>query len=220
MEGEVGCCGEGVPREGGDEGSPFSDGTSGKADELPEVSRSGVENAMERTNSSKRRSSKPKANELAAPEVVVSPKRSIRATQTAPVAEVMPEAKGKPTQVPAAISDGPLDSAEQIPGVESTPATEVSEWINRRATAQATRAANARQVSGRRRFVDPTTCERDYSLAEMEFMQAMHDYKQRSGRMFPTWSEVLEVLKSLGYEKTVTMSELEIGADLHAAQTA
>ena len=78
---------------------------------------------------------------------------------------------------------------------------ETQEWTNRRATAQATRAANARQVSGRRRFVDPTTCERDYSEAEMEFMQAMHDYKQRSGRMFPTWSEVLEVLRGLGYEK-------------------
>jgi hypothetical protein len=78
---------------------------------------------------------------------------------------------------------------------------DTQEWVNRRATAQATRAANARQVSGRRRFVDPTTCERDYSVAEMEFMQAMHDYKQKSGRMFPTWSEVLEVLRSLGYAK-------------------
>lgn len=75
------------------------------------------------------------------------------------------------------------------------------EWTNRRASAQATRAANARQVSGRRRFVDPTTCEREYSMAEIEFMQAMHDYKHSSGRMFPTWSEVLEVLRGLGYEK-------------------
>ena len=32
-------------------------------------------------------------------------------------------------------------------------------------------------------------------------MRAMQRYKQTSGRMFPTWSEVLEVLKSLGYEK-------------------
>ena len=70
-----------------------------------------------------------------------------------------------------------------------------SEWINRRATEQATRAANARQLSGRRRFVDPTTCEREYSEAEMEFMMAMNEYKRRSGRMFPTWSEVLEVLQ-------------------------
>jgi hypothetical protein len=81
------------------------------------------------------------------------------------------------------------------------PADDTQEWTNRRASAQATRAANARQVSGRRRFVDPTTCERDYSSSEIEFMQAMQDYKQKSGRMFPTWSEVLEVLRSLGYEK-------------------
>jgi hypothetical protein len=84
-----------------------------------------------------------------------------------------------------------------------SPTDDGQEWINRRATAQATRAANARQASGRRRFVDPTTCERDYTMAEMEFMQAMHDYKQKSGRMFPTWSEVLEVLRDLGYEKPV-----------------
>jgi hypothetical protein len=74
-------------------------------------------------------------------------------------------------------------------------------WIDRKATAQAVRAAQARQVSGRRRFVDPTTCEREYSVAEMEFMQAMQEYKKQSGRMFPTWSEVLEVLQGLGYEK-------------------
>jgi hypothetical protein len=86
------------------------------------------------------------------------------------------------------------------------PATEA--WINRRASDQATRAANARQISGRRRFVDPTTCERDYSQAEMEFMLAMNEYKQKSGRMFPTWSEVLEVLRALGYEKVVPLGEV------------
>jgi hypothetical protein len=84
---------------------------------------------------------------------------------------------------------------------ESSAGEETVEWIDQKANAQALRAAQARQVSGRRRFVDPTTCERDYSVAEMEFMQAMQDYKARSGRMFPTWSEVLEVLQALGYEK-------------------
>ena len=29
----------------------------------------------------------------------------------------------------------------------------------------------------------------------------MDDYKRRSGRMFPTWSEVLEVIRDLGYRK-------------------
>ena len=49
--------------------------------------------------------------------------------------------------------------------------------------------------------MDPTACERDLVAAETEFMQAMQDYKQKSGRLFPTWSEILEVLTSLGYQK-------------------
>jgi hypothetical protein len=73
--------------------------------------------------------------------------------------------------------------------------------------AQATRAAEARALAGRRRLVDPTTCERDYTAAELEFMQAMHAYKAKSGRMFPTWSEVLEVLQALGYEKAAEATE-------------
>src|ERR1700677_2507558 len=91
-----------------------------------------------------------------------------------------------------------------------------SAWTNRRATEQATRAANARQKSGRRRFVDPTTSEREYTKAEVEFMMAMKDYKQRSGRMFPTWSEVLEVLRELGYEKVADGDLQKVGADRRA----
>lgn len=53
----------------------------------------------------------------------------------------------------------------------------------------------------RRRHIDPTTCERDYTDAEIEFMKAMDKYKRSSGRSFPTWSEVLEVLRDLGYRR-------------------
>jgi hypothetical protein len=63
------------------------------------------------------------------------------------------------------------------------------------------RVLQRREKVNRRRQIDPTTCERDYTLEEVEFMGAMDNYKRRSGRMFPTCSEVLEVLKSLGYEK-------------------
>jgi hypothetical protein len=70
-----------------------------------------------------------------------------------------------------------------------------------RAVARGACADPARHRSGRRRFVDPTACEADYAAAVEEFQQAMEKYKQRSGRMFPTWSEVLEVLQGLGYEK-------------------
>ena len=36
-------------------------------------------------------------------------------------------------------------------------------------------------------------------IPEIEFMRAMDDYKRDAGRMFPTCSEVLEVIRSLGY---------------------
>ena len=60
----------------------------------------------------------------------------------------------------------------------------------------------------RRRQIDPTTCERDYSDLEIEFMQAMDEYKHASGRMFPTCSEILEVLIKMGYRKVADAQEL------------
>ena len=51
----------------------------------------------------------------------------------------------------------------------------------------------------RRRQIDPTTCEREYSDDEIQFMHALDAYKRTSGRMFPTCSEILEVIRDLGY---------------------
>ena len=65
------------------------------------------------------------------------------------------------------------------------------------------------QVQGeRRRQVDPTTCERDYTDEEILFMKAMDQYKRDNRRPFPTWSEVLEVLHALGYRKVAEPSTL------------
>jgi hypothetical protein len=61
----------------------------------------------------------------------------------------------------------------------------------------------------RRRQIDPTTCERDYSDEEVGFMNAMDEYKRTSGRMFPTCSEVLEVIRGLGYVK-LTPAEIAL----------
>lgn len=68
------------------------------------------------------------------------------------------------------------------------------------------RVGQRRAKVNRRRQIDPTTCERDYTDAELEFMHAMDLYKRASGRMFPTCSEVLEVLRDLGYEKKLGAS--------------
>jgi hypothetical protein len=43
----------------------------------------------------------------------------------------------------------------------------------------------------------------EYPMAddELEFIKAVNDYKQRYNKPFPTWSEILHILKSMGYEK-------------------
>ena len=81
-------------------------------------------------------------------------------------------------------------------------------------TATESTIAERREIMDRRRLerrrqIDPTTCERDYSDNEIEFMRAMDDYKRKSGRPFPTWSEVLEVVTSLGYRKVADPSTME-----------
>lgn len=71
------------------------------------------------------------------------------------------------------------------------------------------RQDDRRQQQGeRRRQVDPTTCERDYTDDEIAFMKAMDQYKRDNRRPFPTWSEVLEVLRALGYRKVAEPTAL------------
>ncbi len=71
------------------------------------------------------------------------------------------------------------------------------------------RQAPRREKVARRRQIDPTTCERDYSDEEVEFMSALDEYKRTSGRMFPTCSEILEVFKKLGYEKRLPVPVID-----------
>jgi hypothetical protein len=59
----------------------------------------------------------------------------------------------------------------------------------------------------RRRRIDPTTFEKQYTEEEMEFMKAMQRFKELSGQAFPTYGDVLKVAVGLGYRKAVV--ELE-----------
>lgn len=68
-----------------------------------------------------------------------------------------------------------------------------------------------RRKQQRRRHIDPTTCEREYSEQEVEFMRAMDDYKRQAGRMFPTCSEVLEVIRDLGYVQLTEEQYQQLG---------
>jgi hypothetical protein len=41
----------------------------------------------------------------------------------------------------------------------------------------------------------------DYTAEECEFLQAIDRYKRTRGRPYPTWREVLNVLRELGWRK-------------------
>lgn len=47
----------------------------------------------------------------------------------------------------------------------------------------------------------PQSSDRLYDEDECEFLKAIEAYKKRTGRPFPTWSEVLGVVRELGYRK-------------------
>ena len=63
--------------------------------------------------------------------------------------------------------------------------------------------AERRAKKERRRRIDPTTFEKQYTDDELEFMNAMQRFKVMSGKSFPTHGDVLRVAFSLGYRKVV-----------------
>ncbi|MBL8818874.1 MAG: hypothetical protein JNL58_22790 [Planctomyces sp.] len=106
-----------------------------------------------------------------------------------------------------ALTDRRVSKRRQSAAVDLRPVTE-PDGPSENFLIEERRQIADRRRQDRRRQIDPTTCERDYSTAEIEFMRAMDDYKRKSGRPFPTWSEVLEVVLSLGYRKVAEPSTM------------
>jgi hypothetical protein len=90
-------------------------------------------------------------------------------------------------------------SSESIVTIDRRQGERRSKAVTEKATPKT--ALEPRRKVQRRRQIDPTTCEREYTAEELEFMNAIEAYKRSSGRMFPTCSEVLEVIRHLGYTR-------------------
>jgi hypothetical protein len=68
-------------------------------------------------------------------------------------------------------------------------------------------ATEQRTKKERRRRIDPTTFEKQYTVEEMEFMNAMQRFKESTGKSFPTYGEVLRVAAAIGYRRVVIDGE-------------
>jgi len=59
-----------------------------------------------------------------------------------------------------------------------------------------------RRGPGRRRSEDRRSAEEgEMTEEQFEFLMAINEYKKVNRRPFPSWSEVLDVMKALGYRK-------------------
>ena len=63
---------------------------------------------------------------------------------------------------------------------------------------------------GRRRSDERKSAEEgQMSDEQFEFLMAIDEYKRTNARPFPTWTEVFEVIKSLGYRKVAEPQPLD-----------
>jgi len=83
--------------------------------------------------------------------------------------------------------------------------------IDRRASVVDRRLGLDRQRGpGRRRSDERKSAEEgQMSDEQFEFLMAIEEYKRHNSRPFPTWTEVLEVIKAIGYRKVAEPQSLE-----------
>ena len=67
-----------------------------------------------------------------------------------------------------------------------------------------------RRGPGHRRTPERRAAEEgEMNDEQFEFLMAIDQYKRANQRPFPTWTEVLEVMKALGYRKVAEPQSLE-----------
>ena len=67
-----------------------------------------------------------------------------------------------------------------------------------------------RRGPGRRRSDDRRAAEEgEMTDEQIEFIKAINEYKEVNRRHFPTWTEVLDVIKALGYRKVAERQDIK-----------
>ena len=86
---------------------------------------------------------------------------------------------------------------------ENSPEPERRIGEDRRASVVDRRLGLDRRRGPGRRLTDDRKSAEEGQLSDeqFEFLMAIEEYKRMNTRPFPTWTEVLEVIKALGYRK-------------------
>jgi len=90
------------------------------------------------------------------------------------------------------------------------PVLEEGSFVERRKSVVDRRLGlNRRRGPGHRRAEERRAAEEgEMTDEQFEFLMAIDRYKKENQRPFPTWTEVLEVLKALGYRRVAEPQDL------------
>jgi len=89
--------------------------------------------------------------------------------------------------------------------------TERRDNKNRRSSVVDRRIGLDRRRGPGRRLTDERKSAEEGQMSEEQFtfLMAIDEYKRKNSRPFPTWTEVLEVIKALGYRKVAEPQSFE-----------
>lgn len=89
--------------------------------------------------------------------------------------------------------------------------TKTASFIERRQSVVDRRLGlNRRRGPGHRRTEERRAAEEgEMTDEQFSFIMAIDRYKKENQRPFPTWTEVLEIIKALGYRKVAEPQDLE-----------
>ena len=97
------------------------------------------------------------------------------------------------------VQDQPSDGVERRGG-------------DRRGSRQVDRRSglDRRRGPGRRRAEDRRSAEEgEMNEEQFDFVRAINEYKEVNRRPFPTWTEVLDIIKALGYRKVAERQDIQ-----------
>lgn len=93
--------------------------------------------------------------------------------------------------------------------VQDTPDAPERRAADRRDVVDRRTGMDRRRGPGRRRSEDRRSAEEgEMTEDQFEFLMAINEYKRVNRRPFPSWSEVLDVMRALGYRKVADPQDI------------
>jgi hypothetical protein len=102
-----------------------------------------------------------------------------------------------------------------MPNTQADPAVEKSTYTgpDRRSGARRNDRRSGfdrRRGPGRRRSDDRRAAEEgEMTPEQFEFLMAINEYKEANRRPFPSWTEVLDIIRALGYRKVAKPQDIQ-----------